>query len=56
VLQPGRNSPSAPKLPSEKITLESIVYILCCIGSIGTVWLLRIVITRAILIAKEEMN
>ncbi len=43
------------ELKKEIQMLDQILYILLCICSLGTVWLLRIVITRAIVCAQDRI-
>ena len=49
-MEPGKHSPK----PSSKITLDGFIYMAACILSVGTIWLLRIVITRGVMMANEE--
>ena len=34
-------------------TIDTVVYVIACILSLGAVWILRIVITKALIIADE---
>jgi|GEM_PF-3999651 hypothetical protein len=50
MLEPGKHSPKS----SSKITLDGIIYMAACVLSLGTIWLIRIIITRGVMMANEE--
>ncbi len=39
---------------SKSKTFEDIIYVLACVVSLGTLWILRIVITQAIKMALDD--